>query len=73
MMLSIRAIAEKFPLSKSLLYELCKQGRLRHLRVKTSPTRRGKIVVDEEDLKRFLDECVVEDGVSDDGPLKYIR
>lgn len=70
-MLTIKAASEKFPLSKSLLYELCKQGRLKHYRV--GARGRGKILVDEKDLSALLEDCRVEDPLPDDGPLKHIR
>lgn len=71
-MLSIKAASEKYPLSKSLLYELCKQGRLKHYRV--GARGRGKILVDETDLEELLQSCRVDEEQGlDEGELKFIK
>ncbi len=71
-MMTIADAAKKYPLSKSLLYELCRIGKLPYYRVGVHG--KGKILLKDEDITVMLASCRVEDpcGV-DDGPLKHIR
>lgn len=69
--MTISDASKKFHLSKSLLYQLCRQGRLNHYRVGVRG--RGKILVKEDDVQKLLDECRVENTIQEDGPLRHIK
>ena len=59
--------------SVSLIYQLCAERRLPHFRV-GGDGRRGKLLIDENDIKAFLARCRVEaDCVDESEPLKHIR
>ena len=64
-MITVADAAKKYPLSKSLLYELCRTGKLVHYRVGTKG--RGKIILKEEDVERLLAACRREGPQDDDG------
>jgi excisionase family DNA binding protein len=72
MKLTIREAAKAAGVSESLLYQWCHERRLRHYRL-GAEGRRGKIMVEQADLDRFLEDCSVEPGAVDDEDLKYIR
>ncbi|MFO0808977.1 MAG: helix-turn-helix domain-containing protein [Gemmataceae bacterium] len=72
MKLTIRQAAKSVGVSESLLYQCCQERRLRHYRL-GGHAKRGKILVDESDLARFLEECCIEPGTLDDGDLKHIH
>jgi excisionase family DNA binding protein len=55
---TVKQAAERAGVSESLVYEWCSEQRLPHYRL-GGQGRRGKIVIDEADLTRFLDECRV--------------
>lgn len=70
-MMTIADAAKKYPLSKSLLYELCRLGKLNHYRV--GARGKGKILLDEKDIEELLAACRKEgpqDG--DDGELTFL-
>jgi excisionase family DNA binding protein len=56
MMLTPRAAAVRIGVSSSLIYQLCKQGVLRHFRF-GGKNKRGKLMIDEADLAAFIDRC----------------
>jgi excisionase family DNA binding protein len=56
---NVREAAERLEISLSLAYKLCEEGRLPHRRI-GQRGRRGKIIVTEDDLKKFLDSVRVE-------------
>lgn len=66
-MLTIKKAAEQSGLSKSLLYELCRLGRLKHYRVGAKG--KGRILVSETDLNDLLSRSRVEGprATSEDG------
>lgn len=70
-LLTVKEAAARARLSKSLVYELCRAGRLKHFRVGVRG--RGKILIAPADLDALLAECRVEDLLADDGPLKHIH
>lgn len=71
-LLTVRAAAGRFGLSASLLYQLCREKRLRHRRV-GGRGRRGRLLIDEADLRAFLADHLVEPAAPAQPGLKYIR
>lgn len=71
-MLSVKAAAARSGLSPSLLYQLCREKRLRHYRV-GGRGRRGRLLLDEADLKAFLSDQLVTPVAPVEAGLKYIR
>jgi excisionase family DNA binding protein len=59
MKLTPRQAAEKIGVSESLVYQLCQEKRLPHFRV-GGEGRRGKSLIDEQDLEAFMQGCRVE-------------
>ena len=57
--LCVGQAAEYLGVSTALVYQICDERRLRHYRV-GGDGRRGKILIDREDLKQFLADCRVE-------------
>lgn len=71
--LTPKQAAERAGVSPSLIYLLCAERRLKHYRV-GGEGRRGKLLIDEEDLDRFMESCRVEDDAAgDDSDLRFIR
>ena len=70
-LLTVKEAADRARVSKSLVYELCRAGRLKHLRLGVRG--RGKILVARRHLDELLATCLVEDLLPEDGPLKHIR
>jgi excisionase family DNA binding protein len=56
MMLTPRIAAERMGVSSSLIYQLCKEGVLRHFRF-GGKNKRGKLMIDECDLAAFIERC----------------
>jgi excisionase family DNA binding protein len=71
--LTVKEAAQRARLSKSLVYELCRLGRLKHYRVGAKG--RGKILIAPEDLDALLSACRVEDAHDDgnDEELTYLQ
>jgi excisionase family DNA binding protein len=69
--LTVAEAAETTRLSKSLLYELCRLGKLKHYRV--GARGKGRILIAPDDLDTLMRDCRVEDPADDDGPLKHFR
>lgn len=69
--LTVKAAAARVGVSRSLLYELCRTGRLKHYRVGVRG--KGKILIDPKDLDGLLAECRIEDPAPDEEPLKHLR
>ena len=59
--LTIKDAADRSGMSTSLLYQLCAERRLPHFRLGREG-KRGKILIEEADLKAFLATCRVEAG-----------
>jgi len=55
-MLNVKRAAERVGVSTSLIYALCQEGRLAHLRLGRGG-RRGCIRIRETDLDAFMEEC----------------
>lgn len=55
-MLTPKQVAERVGVSKSLVYQWCREGVLEHLRLGTKG-RRGKVLIEPTTLDRFLDSC----------------
>lgn len=70
-MLTVADAAKKYPLSKSLIYELCRVGRLHHYRV--GARGKGKIILDEKDITELLAACRKEGPDDEDAPLRHFR
>ncbi len=65
--------AGRLSVSESLIYQLCSERRLPHYRI-GGDGRRGKILIDEQELRAFIRSCRVEvDELLTDGALKHIR
>ena len=71
-MLTPKEAAELYPLSVSLIYQMCGERRLPHYRI-GGRGRRGKILIDPVDLNAFLESCRVREPPEDEGPLTHIR
>ncbi len=52
--MKVREAAKRLEVSSSIVYGLCAQGRLPHVRVGLG---RGTIRISEDDLKSFLETC----------------
>jgi excisionase family DNA binding protein len=63
MKLSPKECAQRAGVSVALVYQLCDERRLTHYRV-GGRGRRGKILIDPEDLEAFLESCKVTDGAA---------
>lgn len=61
--LTVRQAALASGLSPSLIYALCAEPKLPHLRC-GAKGRRGRILIDEADLAAFLESCRVAAGAS---------
>ena len=59
MKLTASQAAKLAGVSRSLIYQLCEERRLPHLRLGTKG-RRGRILIEEFDLLTFLEECRIE-------------
>jgi excisionase family DNA binding protein len=56
-MLTVKAAAKIVGVSASLIYEWCHAGRIVHFRFPGRGSKRGRIAIDEADLKTFLATC----------------
>jgi excisionase family DNA binding protein len=73
MKLTIKQAASRAGVSASLMYQWCQERRLTHYRV-GGQGRRGKILIDPQDLDSFLASLKVEAGAAEeDGPLRHLR
>ena len=64
-MLTVKQAAVRSGLSPSLIYALCAERRLPHLRL-GKRGRRGRVLIEESDLAAFLESCRVG---ADDAPV----
>jgi excisionase family DNA binding protein len=72
MKLTPKQAAARHGLSVSLIYQLCSERRLRHFRC-GGKGRRGKILIEEEDITAFLLSCEVIGSETADEDLKYLH
>ena len=71
-MMTIAEASKKYKLSKSLLYELCRLGKLTYYRIGVRG--KGKILIGERDMIIMFCTCRITDPCGDDDePLKHIR
>jgi len=56
----VKAAAEQLEISSSLAYRLVEEGRLPHRRI-GQRGKRGKILIDEADLKKFIKSRQIEE------------
>jgi excisionase family DNA binding protein len=70
-MLTVRQVAMKLGISPSLVYAWCDEHRLEHYRL-GGKGKRGKILIEEEELRRFIQDCKVE-GDADGAPALGLR
>jgi excisionase family DNA binding protein len=68
-LLTVKAAAARLGCSPALIYLLCTERRLAHVRL---GTRRGTIRIAEEDLDAFVQGCKVNANALPEG-LKHIR
>lgn len=71
MRLTPKQAAERIGISLSLVYQLLQQRKIPAYRVGLRG--RGKWLIEEEDLERFLDSCRIDDPDLTDEKLKHIR
>lgn len=71
-MLTVKQAAQRAGVSASLIYALCAEGRLPHLRLGREG-KRGTIRIREADLDGLIADCVRDGTPLDEGELKIIR
>jgi excisionase family DNA binding protein len=70
-LISVKAAAKKIGVSQALVYQLCAEGTLPHYRV-GGKGKRGKIVIDPNELEAYFQARRVEQTVSSHPPLGHI-
>jgi excisionase family DNA binding protein len=55
-MLTPKTAAERLGVSISLIYQLCSEGTLQCFRIGRKD-RRGKVLIDEQDLQAYVEQC----------------
>lgn len=70
MLLKVRQVADRLGVSVSLVYQLCSDGLLTHLRL-GGKGKRGRVMVEESDLAAFLEGCRREASAS--APLLSLK
>jgi excisionase family DNA binding protein len=70
-LLNVEEGAAYLRVSPSLVYRLCQEGRLPHVRI-GGRGRRGKVLLHLADLEAFLAACRVQ-GPDGEGPLEHLR
>jgi excisionase family DNA binding protein len=55
-LLKVQQVAERLGISASLVYQLCAEGLLTHLRL-GGKDKRGRVMVEEADLMAFIQQC----------------
>lgn len=71
-LLTVKAASDRLGVSKSLVYTMCREGKLRHCRIGVRG--RGRILIHPDDVEAFIRSSVVEpyDDL-DDGDLQHLR
>jgi excisionase family DNA binding protein len=62
MKLTVKQAAQKAGVSSNTVYAWCEDRLLTHFRLAARRGRRGKILIDEQDLDAYLESCRVEAG-----------
>ena len=57
--MDVKAACKVLGISKSLLYQILKEKRIRHRRI-GARHRKGKIIIDDEAIRAFEEECAAE-------------
>jgi excisionase family DNA binding protein len=71
-LLNVHEAAKQSGVSKSLIYELCRSGLLIHYRV-GGKGKRGRVLIDTDDLSEYLGSCKVEEERIAEEPLRHIK
>jgi excisionase family DNA binding protein len=71
-LLTVKEAARTAGVSAALIYQLCDERRLPHYRL-GGRGRRGKILIDQDELDKFVASCKVTEPPDDDGELQFIR
>jgi excisionase family DNA binding protein len=69
---TVQEAATKIGVSASLVYELCRQGVLRHTR-HGRPGKRGTIRISEEAVAEYVAACEQWGAAEDCSPLRHLR
>ncbi|HKI37660.1 MAG TPA: helix-turn-helix domain-containing protein [Gemmataceae bacterium] len=70
--MTVRQAAENIGISASLVYDLCREGIIKHTR-HGRPGRRGTIRISDEAVAEYLAACERTGGADDRSPLRHIR
>jgi excisionase family DNA binding protein len=70
-LISVKAAAKKIGVSQALVYQLCAEGTLPHYRV-GGKGKRGKIVIDPNELENYFQGRRVEPAPGTQPPLGHI-
>jgi excisionase family DNA binding protein len=70
-LLSVKAAAKKIGVSRALIYQLCAEGTLPHYRL-GGKGKRGKIVIDPNELEAYFRARRVVQAPTAHPPLKHI-
>lgn len=71
-MLTVKQAADRAGVSPALVYQWCDERRLVHYRL-GGQGKRGKVMIDPDDLAAFLETCRVTEPPDEDGPLVHIK
>lgn len=71
-LLSIAALAGKYPVSKSLIYAACQGGLIPHYRIPARNGKRGKYLIREGDFMAWLEQHRVDKAAAPSPPLEHI-
>jgi excisionase family DNA binding protein len=71
-LLTPKQVAQLYPLSVSLLYQLCDEKRIPHYRI-GGRGKKGKILLAAEDIEIFLESQKVHVDEEDEGGLQHLR
>lgn len=70
--MTVQQAAEKIGISASLVYDLCREGIIRHTR-HGMPGHRGTIRISDEAVAEYLAACERTRGTDDRSPLRHLR
>lgn len=69
--MTVHEAAQKIGVSASLIYDLCKQGAIRHSR-HGRPGKRGTIRISDEAVAEYMAACQWEPVPKDEGGMNYL-